>query len=76
MAATSSKAIAKSSKSKAPNKVAKYFRGVWAELKKVHWPNKKELITYTLVVIASVFVVSMLIWVVDSIFSTILKQII
>ena len=28
----------------------KFFRGVKAELKKVDWPTKKELINYTIVV--------------------------
>ena len=37
------------------------------ELKKVHWPTKKELITYTNVVLVTVVVVAALIWAVDSI---------
>ena len=37
------------------------------ELKKVHWPTKKELITYTNVVLVTVVVIAALIWVVDSI---------
>ena len=37
------------------------------ELKKVHWPNKKELITYTEVVLVTVAVMAVAIWVVDSI---------
>lgn len=57
-------------------KASKYFRGVLAELKKVHWPNRDKLITYTGVVLASVFIVSALIWIVDSIFSFILSKII
>ncbi|MDA8443076.1 MAG: preprotein translocase subunit SecE [Peptococcaceae bacterium] len=44
----------------------KFFRGVWAELKKVHWPNRSELITYTSVVFISVAIVAFLIWIVDS----------
>ncbi len=31
----------------------KFFRGVKAELKKVVWPTKKELINYTIVVFFS-----------------------
>ncbi|MDS1030404.1 preprotein translocase subunit SecE [Bacillota bacterium LX-D] len=58
------------------NKAAKFFRGVISELKKVQWPNRKEILTYTLVVLASVFVVSAMIWIVDSIFSSILNAII
>lgn len=44
----------------------RYSKASINELKKVHWPNKKELITYTGVVLVSVAVVSAMIWVVDS----------
>lgn len=54
-------------------KMARFFRGVWSELKKVHWPNKDEVVTYTSVVLAAVALVATLIWVVDSAFSTLLK---
>ena len=37
------------------------------ELKKVHWPTKKELITYTEVVLVAVVVIAAASWVVDSI---------
>lgn len=37
------------------------------ELKKVHWPTKKELITYTNVVLVTVVVIAALIWIVDSV---------
>ncbi len=40
------------------------------ELKKVHWPTKKELITYTNVVLVTVVVIAALIWIVDSIVGT------
>lgn len=57
-------------------RASKYFRGVMAELKKVHWPNRNEIITYTGVVLTSVFIVAALIWLVDSIFSFILSKMI
>lgn len=47
-------------------KAAEYFRGVWSELKKVHWPNRQQLLTYTGVVLVSVAIVAFLIWIVDS----------
>ena len=37
------------------------------ELKKVHWPTKKELITYTEVVLVTVAVIAVAIWIVDSV---------
>ena len=39
------------------------------ELKKVHWPTKKELITYTEVVIVTVAIIAAGIWVIDSVIS-------
>ncbi|MCF8012124.1 MAG: preprotein translocase subunit SecE [Clostridiales bacterium] len=47
--------------------------GVWNELKKVHWPNRKETLIYTSVVVVTVVVVSAMLWVFDLILSTILR---
>jgi len=60
-------------KVKFTEKIVKFFKGVWSELKKVHWPTKKEIVTYTSVVLAAVAMVSVLIWVVDSVFSFLLS---
>ena len=46
-------------------RVKRYSRASLNELKKVHWPNKKELVTYTGVVLASVVVVAAMIGLVD-----------
>ncbi|NPV26978.1 MAG: preprotein translocase subunit SecE [Firmicutes bacterium] len=51
-----------------------FLRTVWSELKKVHWPNRSELITYTGVVLISVAFVALLIWLVDSVLSFLLEQ--
>ncbi|HWJ03073.1 MAG TPA: preprotein translocase subunit SecE [Verrucomicrobiae bacterium] len=59
----------------AAGKTGKFFRGVWAELKKVHWPTRSELTTYTTVVFVSVAIVSFLIWIVDSALTYALTQI-
>lgn len=40
--------------------IRRFFRNVAAELKKVNWPNRKELITYTIVVIITVLAVSLI----------------
>jgi len=45
--------------------VKKYFRGVYNELKKVHWPTRREVMTYTGVVVVAVIFVGTLIWVFD-----------
>jgi preprotein translocase subunit SecE len=47
-------------------KLGNYFKGVRAELKKVSWPSKKELINYTIVVIAICTIISLAVWLIDS----------
>ena len=56
--------MAVKSKSKAGN----FFKGVRSELKRVSWPNKKELYSYTVVVIVVCVVVAFGIWIADSFF--------
>jgi len=58
------------------NRAVRFFKAVWAELKKVHWPNRKELVTYTSVVLATVLIAACFIWVVDSLFSAALSLLI
>ena len=48
------------------DKAMEYFRGVLSELKKVHWPSRRQLLTYTVVVFFAVAIVSILMWIVDS----------
>lgn len=59
---------------KPTEKTADYLRGVWGELKKVHWPNRKQLLTYTGVVFVSVAIVAFLLWIVDSGLSALLSR--
>lgn len=54
--------------------VGKFFRSVTAELKKVAWPNRKEVSTYTTVVLVTVVAVALIISLFDSILSLILSQ--
>ncbi len=44
----------------------RFLREVRAELKKVSWPDKKELSAYTGVVFISVLVVALVIWLIDT----------
>jgi preprotein translocase subunit SecE len=46
---------------------AQFLREVRSELRKVAWPNRKELGSYTLVVLVTSFVLTMLIWGFDTI---------
>lgn len=56
-------------------KSSDYFKGVWSELKKVHWPDRKQLLTYTGVVFIAVAIIAVLLWVVDSGLSIVLTKI-
>jgi preprotein translocase subunit SecE len=44
-----------------PGRIALYFRQIVSELRKVIWPTRSELVTYTIVAIA--FVTSMVVFV-------------
>ena len=45
--------------------VAKYFRELRSELKKVVWPTPKQVTKNTLIVLACVLIVGVFIWVFD-----------
>lgn len=57
-------------------RVEKFIKGTLNELKKVHWPSRKEIVVYTAVVVVAVIFVGALIWLFDSLLSVILGQII
>lgn len=63
------------SKSTDGNKVAKkntgFFKSVIAELKKVHWPTKKEVLKYTGVVVATCVVAAVVLGLFDLVFGEI-----
>ncbi|MFF2890679.1 MULTISPECIES: preprotein translocase subunit SecE [Paenibacillus] len=42
-----------------------FFADSWAELKKVRWPNRKELTSYSLIVLFTVIVVTIYFWLLD-----------
>ena len=48
-------------------KFSKYWAEAISELKKVTWPNRKETITTTLVVVVMVIVMGLILWTVDAI---------
>lgn len=56
-------------------RLIQYFKEVRSELRKVTWPNRKELTQYTTVVFVSVFIVAFVIWIVDSAFTGLLNLI-
>ena len=52
-----------------------YFRGVKTEIKKVVWPTRKELVSYTVVVIITCAVFALFLWGVDSGFLAIIREV-
>lgn len=68
--------VAKNEKPGAVQRAKKLYRGVVNEMKKVHWPGKKELVAYTTVVVVSVFITGVAIWIIDSGVSFVMSMII
>ena len=56
--------------------VAKSIKETKAEVKKVTWPNRKELLQHTEVVITSIILVGAVLWVIDFIFGKVLNLLI
>lgn len=46
-------------------RISEFFRGVGREMRKVSWPKKKELTTYTITVLATVAIMAVFFAVVD-----------
>ncbi|MFC4778084.1 preprotein translocase subunit SecE [Paenibacillus sp. GCM10023252] len=42
-----------------------FFADSWAELKKVRWPNRKELTSYSIVVLLTITFVTIYFWLLD-----------
>lgn len=57
-------------------RIAKWFREMHSELKKVVWPTKKQVVNNVLVTLACVLVVGIFIWVFDAVSDFIISGII
>jgi preprotein translocase subunit SecE len=53
----------------------RYVGESWAELKKVVWPTRETVIRLTILVVAVSLLVGIYIYVLDSIFNTVLDQV-
>lgn len=53
---------------------SRFLRESKIELKKVEWPNRQELIAYTMVTIVTVLFVAGLIWMIDNFFNVLFRQ--
>ncbi len=56
--------------------LGKFFKGTYAELKKVHWPSRHEVAVYSAVVIATVAVIAIILGVFDFILGNLVELII
>ena len=59
---------------KKKNRVAEYFRNVRIEMKKVIWPTKSELVSYTGVVVLTCAACAVGFWAVDTVCAVALQQ--
>lgn len=57
-------------------RIGKYLHDVRIELRKVHWPTRKELVVFTSIVLATVVVVGIFFFGLDNVFFAILQLVI
>lgn len=72
--AADAEAFAESKKRQRTN-VPAFFREVRSELRRVHWPSRKELASYSLVVFVFVMVLGAYIFGIDQVFAAFILQI-
>lgn len=56
-------------------KLKSQVKGMRAELKKVIWPTKKEVVNYTVAVIAMCTAIALIVWAIDSGLNSLLRLI-
>ena len=59
-----------------PGRIAGAFKNMASELKKVAWPSKKDLINYSVVVIAFVVALAIIVGLLDTGYSFLVKKLI
>ncbi|MCL2165743.1 MAG: preprotein translocase subunit SecE [Clostridiales bacterium] len=59
-------AVAKSDKPKLMERMKRSVRGMVQEMKRVHWPGKRDLVVYTAAVIGVSLAVALFIYLLDS----------
>ena len=62
---TSKKAPAKKKRVKGSNRLAKWFRDMRSELKKVVWPTPKQIVNNTIVSLTVMVAAAIVIWAID-----------
>ena len=59
-----------------PNKAVKFFKDLVSEVKKVVWPDKKQVLNNTAVVLTVCVLSGVLLFIVNSVFGFILEKVI
>jgi preprotein translocase subunit SecE len=68
--------VSKAETEKKENRVVKYFREARAEMRKVTWPTRQEALHLTGIVLAVTIVMSILLWVLDLLFTGVMSALI
>lgn len=55
--------------------LTKHFKDVRQELKKVHWPSRRELTVFTSMVLMAIFFIGLFFWILDTGFTGMLRLI-
>lgn len=55
--------------------LTKHFKDVRHELKKVHWPSRRELTVFTSMVLMAIFFIGLFFWILDTGFTGMLRLI-
>jgi preprotein translocase subunit SecE len=58
------------------NKIGKFLKEAYQELKRVNWPTRKETVRYTLFVIGISVAVALYLGLLDYVFTSVLKLVI
>jgi len=70
------KAPEKKAKKPGGNRIARWFRGLYSELKKVSWPSRKQIINNTWVALVVMSFCAVAIWGFDQLASLIVRTLI
>jgi len=68
--------VSKAETEKKENRVIKYFREARAEMRKVTWPTRQEALYLTGIVLAVTVAMSILLWVLDILFTGVMSALI
>ncbi|HOQ06497.1 MAG TPA: preprotein translocase subunit SecE [Clostridiales bacterium] len=55
------------------NRIARFFRDIRSELKKVIWPTKEQLVKSTISVLAICLMIGAVIWICDAVFAKLME---